>query len=435
MYLKDHFLYKLLLISVVGSYVIGCSAKISDSLNNYDTSDTYISRYLVPNQLPAPQTIKSIQLYRKGSITNPPIIELESPEKLILAFDELSDLTGQFRVTFTHHDQEWNESNIPQDWYLEGRNELILGSGNKNELSQPDYIHYNLEFPSGQLQFKTSGNFMLHVSDLSSGIRLFSLPFFVTENAGTMVSEVETNYNAGQRFNAVDRPFSLYKYPDFVEFPQFDLSFYFVQNRFWGDTRRSENYDFSEEGKAQYHLSSENAFAANYDFIRLDLTNFSIYGRDIIDWFPGKNPPEIILKEDVLNFSSDPLEIRGTTFGNPKTSEQARYASVRFRFQDGGQYTEDPGVYLVGDFNQWILSDQNKLNYNEESGYWETTSLIKQGTYTYKYAVKDSTAGIDDLILSDTITRQDQEYISFVYFDDPDYSYQRLLYVQVFNSR
>ncbi|MBD3616031.1 MAG: DUF5103 domain-containing protein [Gracilimonas sp.] len=426
-------LFKVLLILLAGLSIKGCSASISSPLGNQENTADYISRYMVSNQLPAPETINSIQLYRKGDTNNPPIIELGSAQKLILAFDELTDISGQFRITFTHYDQNWDESNIPQDWFLEGLNEIILGEGTKNQSSPPSYFHYRTEFPNNQLRFATSGNFMLHVSDFSSGVRLFSLPFFVTENAGEMTSWIETDYNAGPRFEARDRPFSNFTYPEFIDFPQFDLSFYFVQNRFWGDARKTENYDFSEKGHTQFYLSGENAFPANFDFIGLNLETFSVDGHQIIDWIPGENPPEIILREDILNFTSNPLTAWGSTFGNPKTSAEARYANIRFRFQDGGAFTSKQGVYLVGDFNQWIISEKNKLEYNQNSGYWETSALIKQGTYTYKYAIKDGT-DIDDLILSDYITRRNQEYVSFVYFNDPEYRYQRLIHIQVFRS-
>ena len=434
MYLKALFRFNLLSFILLLIFIGGCSASISKSTNNYRTNQNYISRYLVPNQLPAPQSINSLQLYRRGSVNNPPIIELGSSQKLVLAFDELTDLSGQFRITFTHHDKDWNPSNIPQDWYLDDMQELILGGGSKNQLSDPDYFHYSISFPNQQLSFLISGNYMLHVTDFNSGTRLFSLPFFVAEREGEITSWVETDYNAGARFEALDRPFSEFEYPEFIEFPEFDLSFKFVQNRFWGDAKQSENYDFSEEGRTQFHLSRENAFPANFDFIGLNLNTFTQNNSKIIEWRPDLEPPLAVLREDVLNFTSDPNTGWGSSFGNPKTSNDARYANVRFRFEDGGQFSANQGVYLVGDFNQWLLSEKNKLEYNESSGYWETTSLIKEGSYTYKYAIRNGATGIDDLILSDSITRQQQEYTSFVYFQDPDYRYHRLLRVQTFRS-
>lgn len=434
MFLKAFTKSKLFSLVTLLVFLGGCSASVSNSSNNYETSENYISRYLVPNQLPVPETIKSVQLHRSGNASHPPIIHLGSSEKLVLVFDELTDLTGQFRITFTHHDKDWNLSNIPKDWYLENMQELILGGGNRNRLSDPDYFRYSISFPNNQLDFLISGNYMLHVSDFNSGTRLFSLPFFVTENAGEITSWVETSYNAGARYEAIDRPFSEFVYPDFIEFPEFDLSFKFVQNQFWGDARQSENYDFSEEDRSQFHLSRENGFYANFDFIGLNLNSFSQDNSQIIEWRPGLEPPLAILREDVLNFTADPNTGWGPTYGNPNSSLDSRYANVRFRFEDGGQFSSNQGVYLVGDFNQWLLSEQNKLEYNESSGYWETTSLIKEGTYTYKYALISEDSGIDDLTLSDTITRQQQEYTSFVYYLDPDYKYHRLLRAQSFHS-
>jgi len=434
LFLKAFTRSRLFPLIVLLAFFGGCSASVSNSSNNYQTSQNYISRYLVPNQLPAPQSIKSVQLHRRGSVNHPPIIRLGSSEKLVLSFDELTTLSGQFRITFTHHDKNWNPSNIPQNWYLENMQELILGGGNKNQLSDPDYYRYSISFPNNQLDFLISGNYMLHVTDFNSGTRLFSLPFFVTEDAGEISSWVETNYNAGARYEALDRPFSEFVYPDFIEFPEFDLSFKFVQNRFWGAAKESENYDFSEEDRAQFHLSRENAFYANFDFIGLNLNSFTQNNSQIIEWRPELQPPLAVLREDVLNFTAAPSTGWGSSYGNPHSSADARYANVRFRFEDGGQLSANQGVYVVGDFNQWLLSEQNRLEYNESSGYWETTSLIKEGTYTYKYAIKSSASEIDDLTLSDAITRRQQEYTSFVYYQDPDYRYHRLLQAQSFSS-
>lgn len=372
-------------------------------------------------------------LHRKGSSNAPPIIKLGSNQQLVLSFDELANLSGQFRITFTHHNQYWENSNLPDDWFIDGINELIIGGGEKNALHEPDYFHYDIEFPNNQINFKISGNYMLHVSDFSSGTELFSLPFFVTEEAGTMTSRVETIYNAGPGGAPIDQPFSVLTNPDFVEFPQFDLTFFFVQNRFWGQTRETDIFDISRKGETGFHLSRHRSYAANFDFNGLRLNNFT-QGGQIIEWLPGLTPPKAVLREDILNFSSDPVPSWNSTFGLPESDRNSRYANVRFRFADGGQFNTSQGVYLVGDFNQWLLSDKHKLEYNPNSGYWETTALIKEGSYTYKYAIKSGRDGVDDLTLSDSITRRTQEYVSLVYFHDPAYRYYRLIQADVFYS-
>ncbi|HCI72873.1 MAG TPA: hypothetical protein DHV30_20670, partial [Balneola sp.] len=151
---------------------------------------------LVPNQLTAPNSFKSIQLYRKGNINNPPIITLNKNEKLVLEFDELTSISGQFRITFQHFDQNWMPSNIPEAWYIDGFNELILTGGDTNSLSKPNYFHYKAEFPDNTLKFITSGNYLLNVYDYTSNTKLFSVPFYVTEQIGNLTSRVETLFNS-----------------------------------------------------------------------------------------------------------------------------------------------------------------------------------------------------------------------------------------------
>lgn len=433
MFLKAVSTSDFFLILLCGLFLGSCSITRNAQSPEPDRQTNYLSNLLVEGQVPAPQSIKSLQLYRKGSPGNPPIIELESGQKLILEFDELSDISGQFRITFTHHNADWQPSNIPEEWFLGGMNELILGGGTINRFSKPQFHHYKIEFPDRQLQFKTSGNFMLHVSDFESGIILFSLPFFVFENAGEMTSYVETVFNAGPRGTPLDQPFSTFTYPDFIQFPQFDLSYVFVQNRFWGKAKSTNTFDTVVEGETRFYLPRSQAFAANFDFIGLNVQNFSQGGK-IISWDPSFTPPQVILREDVLNFSAIPSRGWSSNYGMPRSGRDARYANVRFRFYDGGEFSRQTDIYLTGDFNQWLLSDRYRLNYNSESGYWETDVLMKEGSYTYKYALKTYDNEVDDLLLSDTITRNRQEYVSLVYYTDPEYRYQRLLQAQVFYS-
>lgn len=135
------------------------------------------SMTIVPNQLPVPASFKSVQFYANDASGKAPIIELNSTDHLTLSFDELTDIIGQFRITFSHHDKTWNYSNIPQDWYLKGIGELIVGGGQKSNSRGPDYIHYEIKIPQNKVQFISSGNYLLHVSDANSGQHYFHCPF------------------------------------------------------------------------------------------------------------------------------------------------------------------------------------------------------------------------------------------------------------------
>ncbi|GAB5408671.1 MAG: DUF5103 domain-containing protein [Balneolaceae bacterium] len=413
--------------------VVSCAPGISNAVKSPTEVIQTPSLLIVPGQLKAPQSIQSIQLYRKGFVSNPPIIELGTNNKLVLSFDELAAVSGQFRIQFSHHNKNWEESGLPEPWVFEGNNELFLRGGERNLEFKPDYFHYNFEFPNRDLKFNLSGHYLVHVYDYQSGIELFSIPFFVTENKGELETEIETIFNQGTNGNTIDQIFGEFIYPDFIEFPQFDLSYSFVQNRFWKKAKNVDQTSFTTKGKTEFHLSRANSFNANFDFSSLNLSELSLQNPQIYNFEPNRIPQRVTLKDDVLNFLADSRFVSDPEFGFPSNDRSARYTEVFFRFNNGGRTSNSSPVFLIGGFNQWSISDRYKLEPNIEQGVFETSALIKEGRYSYKYVTVEN-GEINDLKLSDSLTKRGQEYIAFVYYRDPQYQYDRLIKTTSINS-
>ncbi|MDZ7806535.1 MAG: DUF5103 domain-containing protein [Gracilimonas sp.] len=433
------FLGSLKLRSIFNILILGCLTACSSSLNVSSRSDSgdeisVNSLFVVPNQLPAPASFKSIKLYATKDTAKPPIIDLNSEDQLILSFDELTDINGQFRITFTHHNKNWEYSNIPQDWYLQGIGELVLGGGQTSNSRGPDYIHYEITISQEEVKFISSGNYLLHVSDAESGQELFSLPFLITENVGELSSTSQTIFNSGNRFFPEHRLFSTYQYPDFVEYPEFDLSFAYIQNRFWSDTRFTESYDFNSPGVAKFDLTQSNAFPANIGHIQKDLSRFSQNTFEIVEWNPGSTPPKVILREDVLNFLNSGSDSIIRTY-KPESSIRSGYANVLFRLDGDESLSSEDEIHILGDFNQWTVNKNSELLLNPDSGFWENQQLLKEGIYGYQYIRIDENREIDLTTLSDNSSPQVQEYISLVYYNDPERKFDRLLATGIFYAR
>lgn len=322
---------------------------------------------------------------------------------------------------------------MPDAWLFDGFNEMILNGGEKNQLSEPGYYHYEISLPNNGLRFLVSGNYMVHILDYQSGTELFSLPFYVVEDEGELSTSAEIVYNAGQDGSAIDQLFGEYEYPKFVEFPQFELSYTFVQNRFWGKARKADQTSNVKSGLSEFHLSRDQSFPANFDFASLNLSSLSTQNSEIISYEPGEIPPKVILKDDFLNFLSSPNSTN-FEYGIPNKGRTAKYAEVLFRFNDQGRLPSGSEIYLVGDFNQWSISDRNMLRYNSSLGVYQTSAVIKEGVYSYKYVTLEY-GEINSFKLSDSLTKQAQEYATFIYYRDPQYQYDRVLKVRVINSR
>ncbi len=219
--------------------------------------------------------------------------------------------------------------------------------------------------------------------------------------------------------------------PDFIEQAQFDLSFYYVQNQFWGRTRQAGELDTSTEGEVLFEMRQENPFTGDYEFQFLSLTNLSQENPKIYEYRPAEIPPRVVLFEDVQGFSASPDQVTRSRLGNPSQDLDSRYANVHFRFNPADQLSENTDIYLVGDFNNWSIQSNYALEYHPETQRWRTNGIIKEGTYSYKYVLlKDNE--IRDLALDDSFTRNEQEYHAFVYFRDPNRFYYRLVQTNQF---
>lgn len=390
---------------------------------------------LVPGQEPSSAAIHSLQLSRKGDNSSPPFISLHKQDQLILEFDDISDVSRSFEVRFTHHTSNWEVSSLPENRFIDGINSFAIVSGRRNSLSTPRYYSYQYTFPNREVKFLVSGNYMIHVYDRTTNQKVLNLPFFISEEQGQIHHEVEQVYHECSASRSVDQVFTNYEYPDEIAFPQFNLTNMIVQNRFWGSFKKADQTYSSLNGSIEFHTSRSNSFDSEFDFLSLDLSTLRPNGRKILDWDPGKNPPQVVLKEDVVNFTSRPRKIASSESGEPVSNRTARYVQAQFQLYTNVD-VDSSWFFLAGDFNQWVPSPQTRLSYNEKTGLWQANVLIKQGKYQYKYFRSEPKQGSEKILLpvNGAFSWINQEYTSFIYYRDPDLNYDRLLKISIFHS-
>lgn len=409
-----------------------CSTSENGSVNNKrPVYEPPANQFTVPGQFNASDLVYSVQLHRTGSTQSAPIYELGSAQKLQLAFDLLETDSRQLSIRFSHHNPDWSESNLSENFFKDGLYGLRIPVGSVNTTDRPYYRSYQYRFPNDDIEFLASGNYLLNVEDTNTGDFLFSVPFFVTENEGSIRSQVETITVPRREGRISHLPRSIFETPEYIQTPQFDLEFYYVQNQFWGRARQADELDTSTQGEVMFELLRDQAFIGDYEFQFLSLTSLSQQAPQIFAFDPSEIPPKVILYDDVQGFSASRSQIPGSRLGSPESGSGARYANVHFRFDPSTTIPQNAGLYLVGDFNDWSLRSSYRLQYHAGSDRWRTNGFIKTGTYSYKYVFLENNR-IRDLALDDSFTRNSQEYHALVYFRDPDRFYYRLLQINNF---
>lgn len=428
MFLKENICFNFLILLLLMFWGSGCAVVNQDRQQSQDDQQSEDrGGFALPQQKAPPNDIQSIQLHPADSPGQPPVIELDTQQKLELSFDYLGNESRQFRVRVSHRGQQWEQSPISPNIFLDSFSETNIQQSRASFNQRPPYHHVEFEFPNSQLQPSVSGNYLLEIYSYEDGEMLFSVPFFVTEDEGSINTRIERLFAQRADGRPMDQLFSTYRYPDFVEYPQFDLSMSFVPNQFWGRMQEAGFLDTITPGELQGHQERDNAFVGNYEFKYLDLRTFNVDGQRIMEYQPGASPPRIILRRDVQNLDSNPGTFNlGTNLGFPMDDRNSEYAQVEFNLETTTSVSPSSDIYIVGHFNNWMINELNKMSYNTEQNMWEGRALIKQGEYAYKYILVDE-SGINDLALDHSFLTSQQQYMTLIYFTDPDRNFDRLL--------
>jgi hypothetical protein len=429
LYLKALFYSKFTPI-LLAFIVVGCAASGLDEEQRSSELERYLEgAFALKQQKIPPNDIQSINIHPEGQPEQAPIIELNSSQKLLLSFDYLGTQSRQFRVTVDHYDKSWNRSGIGPNTYLDSFSETTIQSSKTSLTQRPSYHHVEFSFPNSELQPAVSGNYLINVYSVDDNSLLFSKPFFITEDRGQINTEVERLFAQRDDGRPLDQLFSTFNYPGFVEYPQFDLAMTFVQNRFWGRTRQVEFLDTITPGQLRGYIGRDNAFVGNYEFKQLNLQRFDIDSQQILEYRPGTTPPRVILRRDVQNLDTTPPRSEAAVnTGIPNDDRKSNYAQVKFRLQTDDSIPHSSEIYIVGNFNNWMINKLNRMSFDSDKQMWTGQALIKQGSYAYKYVTVEDNR-VEDLALDQGFLSAQQEYLTFIYFQDPDQKFDRLLKV------
>ena len=116
--------------------------------------------------------------------------------------------------------------------------------------------------------------------------------------------------------------------------------------------------------------------------------------------------------------------------GNPDI--EADYSYVYFSLASDYKL-DDSEIYVYGGFNNYQISDLNRMYFNPSLGVYEGVILLKQGFYNYKYILKNGEI-INQNAISGSHALTENDYLVLVYFRDIGEQYDSLIGVGQCNS-
>lgn len=380
------------------------------------------------------QNIKTVQLRPKN---NPnfyaPIVRLG--DVLKLSFDDLDADSKQYQYKIEHMTHDWKPSSMTSNQYIEGfeQNEIINFTNSFNTL-QP-YTHYSVEIPNQNTIITKSGNYLISVIDEDYEV-VFTRRCVFYEDITTVGVAAFRSRNAATTNQQQTVQFSV-NHPGLqINTPSQEINVTLFQNHNWNTAITNLQPIFIKPQQLLYNHTVRTNFWGGNEFLNFD-TKFIRNSSLNVARVERKNLYHSYLYTDeprndkIYTYNPDingQFVVRTTERDvvDDRDNTEADYSLVHFSLEAFEPY-ENKEVFVYGAFNNYELSEENKMTYDSSQKIYKATLPFKQGFYNYNYATLDNNKNVDLYEVDGSFYQTENEYTVIVYYKPFGEIYDRVI--------
>lgn len=384
---------------------------------------------------------KSLQVEVDGRRMMPPVISLNSDDRILISFDEIADERRYMRYELIHCDASWRPEGLVDSEFLDGFNQGDIDDFDYSRATTIHYVNYRIAIPNAQMRPLISGNYLVRVyPEDDPETTLLTARFSISEDSMTISGDVssrtdiDTNDSHQQLaviVDAGDAP---------IDDIYSDIRLVIEQNG-RNDNSIAITRPLRAVGKkAIFEHLRPLIFNAGNEYRRMEIVSVNYPGMHVesIDRIgsyyhftlttdtPRKN--EMYLYDQTQHGRFTIRE-----YDSDRSDTEADYALVDFTLEIDELHGFD--VYIDGDFTQRSFDDSSKMSYNRTTGRYEKRLLLKQGAYNYQYlaVAQGQNTGLTSAIEGDKYPTVN-EYVVRAYYRPRGTRYDRLADIKVFYS-
>jgi len=390
------------------------------------------------NETNPPQYIKTIQFSGNTPQAQLPIIKLGEP--LYLSFDDLNGDERDYYYTIEHYSYDWTLSDLAKSEYLNGFDDVRIENYQNSFNTLQMYSHYYMQIPNRDVRGITkSGNYLLRVFDDNRNL-VFSRKFIVYEEIVSVPTVVKRSRDVRFIRSKQVVNFSVNSKGINLTNPQQNVKVLVLQNDVLSTAITNIKPQFMLGGELVYKQDTELAFWAGNEFLNFD--NSDVLGatamirrvdrEDLHVNYLYTNParynrtytynPDINGRFVVRNLRSD------------KNAIDAEYVRVRFALQYLEDLKSGEEIHIYGNFNNYVLDETTRMDYDTGSGMFRKEILLKQGFYNYKYVLKRADGSVDTGAIDGNFEETENDYTVIVYYKELGGRYDRVIGIGRTNS-
>ncbi len=390
----------------------------------------------VQEEVNPPEHIKSI-VFKGPTEDQFPVVQIG--ETITLEFDDILANEQDYYYKIIHCDYDWTTSQLLKSQYLNGvDNQRIIDYENSYTTLQP-YSNYRLTIPNENVSLKVTGNFVLEIYNSTYELQ-FSRRFVAYKNNVQVGGVVKRSRDFKYLNEKQVVQFSINTNNARLVNPKKEVKVAILQNYLWQTAIYDIPPQFTLGNELVYKYDQETSFYGGNEFLNFDTKDLRA-PTSVISHIELEDIYHHYLFNDRYRFDRPYTyfpDINGDfvirTLQGSDASREAEYTYLHFGLPYAEELALDE-VYVYGKYNNYALSAENRMAYNEENGMMEAKIKLKQGFYNYKYVIKREDGLVDLNTVSGNFHFTENNYLILVYYRDFGDLYDSIIGIGSANSR
>lgn len=410
-----------------------------------DKNDYYNKNYMRYEDYEYKDNIKTVNLFRDGFELSPPLLDINTQDKLKLEFDDLDSDVKNYKYYFIHCDADWKPSMIDNYEFETGFTEDFITDYKYSYNTRQRYTHYNLIFPNDNIKLIATGNYLLviYIEDNKENI-ILTRRFWIVDPRVTVNATIKPATRLEDRNYKQEIDFSINKNSYEILNPYTDLKVIITQNWRNDNALRDIKPQIVTGDVINYNVNGEVTFNGGNEFRRFDIKSLkynserirnitvdSVSERDYVTLFnDDRRTFKQYLKDDDINGRFLIKDEDNAT----DSEREGDYAYVHFILPYSAPLV-DGELYIMGALTDWRFGKDNKMKYNYQHKIYEATLYLKQGYYNYEYVFLPNGANVgDESFIEGTHYETENEYTIFVYNREAGTTFDKLIGLKQISS-
>ena len=364
------------------------------------------------------QNIKSIQLRPLQENNFSAIVPLGTP--LEISFDDLDADSKDYQYKIEHMTHDWKSSRLSSSQFIDGfdQNTIINVSNSFNTLQ--NYTHYSVRIPNINTVITKSGNYLLSILNTDDDV-IFTRRFVLYEPSTNVGVTVERSRDS-RTLNTQQTIEFIINHPKIkINNPAQEVHVVILKNNNWEEKITNLQPTFFRPNQLSYTYTNKTNFWGGNEYLNFDNKFIRNNSLNVVK----------IIKKDIFHHYLYPFEfnpfrkysynpdINGQfvirTLEAKDSKTEADYAMIHFTLSVEEAFSERE-VYVYGAFNDFKITDENKMYFDQEERAYKANILLKQGFYNYTFATKETNGIINTNDVNGSFYETENEYTVIVYY-------------------